>query len=109
MTDGKGQEPQAAKLVDLIAYQGGSIVSREIVSRPTGTVTLFAFDADQGLSEHTAPFDAMVSVLDGQVEVTISSKKYVLEAGDVIVMPASQPHALKALAKFKMLLVMIKS
>jgi len=109
MSEAGSHEPEAAQLVDLIAYQGGSIVSREIISRPTGTVTLFAFDAGQGLSEHTAPFDAMVSVLDGEVEITISGKKNMLKAGDMIVMPANQPHALKAIAKFKMLLVMIKS
>ena len=109
MSEAKGQEPKVAQVIDLIAYQGGSIVSREIISRPTGTVTLFAFDAGQGLSEHTAPFDAMVSVLDGQVEITISGNKYELRAGDMIVMPANQPHALKALARFKMLLTMIKS
>ena len=109
MNEEKEQRPQAAKLVDLIAYQTGSVVSREIISRPTGTVTLFAFDAGQGLSEHTAPFDAMVCVLDGQVEITIAGKKNSLGTGDMIVMPANQPHALKALARFKMLLVMIKS
>ncbi len=76
MSEAQGKESQAAQLIDLIAYQGGSIVSREIISRPTGTVTLFAFDAGQGLSEHTAPFDAMVSVLDGEVEITISGKKH---------------------------------
>ncbi len=109
MSDAKGKEPEVAQLIDLVAYQGGSIVSHEIVSRPTGTVTLFAFDAGQGLSEHTAPFDAMVCVLDGQVEITISGKKHVLKTGDMIVMPANQPHALKALMRFKMLLTMIKS
>ena len=109
MSETQGKEPQVAQVIDLIAYQGGSIVSREIISRPTGTVTLFAFDAGQGLSEHTAPFDAMVSVLDGQVEITISGKKHLLRTGDMIVMPANQPHALKALARFKMLLTMIRS
>ncbi len=109
MGEAKGKAPEVASLVDLIAYQGGSIVSREVISRPTGTVTVFAFDAGQGLSEHTAPFDAMVSVLDGEVEITISGKGYTLKAGDMIVMPANQPHALKALTRFKMLLVMIKS
>ena len=109
MSEAQGKEPQVAQVIDLIAYQAGSIVSREIISRPMGTVTLFAFDAGQGLSEHTAPFDAMVSVLDGQVEITISGKKYALKTGDTIVMPANQPHALKALARFKMLLTMIKS
>jgi quercetin dioxygenase-like cupin family protein len=109
MSEVKGTKPEVAQLVDLIAYQGGSIVSREIMSRQAGTVTVFAFDAGQGLSEHTAPFDAMVSVLDGEVEITISGNKHALKTGDMIVMPANQPHALKALTKFKMLLVMIKS
>ena len=109
MSEAKGKEPEVARLVDLIGYQGGSVVSHEIMSRPTGTVTLFAFDAGQGLSEHTAPFDAMVSVLDGEVEITISGNKHALKTGDMIVMPANQPHALKAVKRFKMLLVMIKS
>jgi quercetin dioxygenase-like cupin family protein len=109
MKESKAQEPQVEQIVALIAYQAGSVVSREIVSRPTGTVTLFAFDAGQGLSEHTAPFDAMVSVLDGEVEITISGKKYTLRTGDMIVMPANQPHALKAVTRFKMLLTMIRS
>ncbi len=109
MTELKNQEPQPRPLVDLIAYQTGSVVSHEIISRPTGTVTLFAFDEGQGLSEHTAPFDAMVSVLDGEVEITISGKKHLLKTGHMIVMPAHQPHALKAVTKFKMLLTMIKS
>jgi quercetin dioxygenase-like cupin family protein len=109
MTETQGNVPEVARLVNLIAYQGGSIVSREIMSRPTGTVTLFAFDAGQGLSEHTAPFDAMVSVLDGEVEITISGNKYALKTGDMIVMPANKPHALKAIARFKMLLTMIRS
>ncbi len=109
MTEKTNQEPQVAQLADLIAYQAGSVVSREIISRSTGTVTLFAFDAGQGLSEHTAPFDAMVSLLDGEVEITISGEKHLLQKGDMIVMPAHQPHALRAVTKFKMLLVMIKS
>ena len=109
MSENKNQEPHAAQLADLIAYQAGSVVSREVISRPTGTVTLFAFDAGQGLSEHTAPFDAMVFLLDGEVEITISEKKHLLKTGDMIVMPAHQPHALRAVTKFKMLLVMIKS
>jgi quercetin dioxygenase-like cupin family protein len=109
MGEAKVQKAEVAKLLDLIAYQAGSVVSREIVSRPTGTATLFAFDAGQGLSEHTAPFDAMVYVLDGEVEITISGKKHPLKTGDMIVMPANEPHALKALTTFKMLLVMIRS
>ena len=98
-----------ANLSGLIAYQKGSVVSREIVSKPTGTVTLFAFDEGQGLSEHTAPFDALVHVLDGQAEITIAGNKHVVGAGEMIIMPAGQPHALKALGQFKMLLVMIRS
>ncbi len=109
MSEGRAKEPEVTKLADLIAYQAGSVVSREIISRPTGTVTLFAFDREQGLSEHTAPYDAMVSVVDGEVEITITGKKYELKPGEMIVMPAHQPHALKAVTKFKMLLTMIKS
>jgi quercetin dioxygenase-like cupin family protein len=94
---------------DFIEYQEGSVVSRTLISRPTGTVTLFAFDTDQGLSEHTAPFDAMVILLDGQAEITISGQPHLVSAGQIIIMPAGEPHALQAVEKFKMLLVMIKS
>jgi len=97
------------ELIKLIDYQQGSVVSRQIISKKTGTVTLFAFDEGQGLSEHTAPFDALVYCLEGRVEITISNHPFRLEAGEMIIMPADQPHALKALKKFKMLLVMIKS
>lgn len=93
----------------LVDYQGGSIVSREIIKKPTGTVTLFAFDRDQGLSEHTAPFDALVCVLDGEAEITISGNPHHLKEGDMITMPGGQPHALKALQRFKMMLIMIRS
>ena len=93
----------------LVDYQIGSIVSREIVKKPTGTVTLFAFDRDQGLSEHTAPFDALVCILDGEAEISISGNAHHLREGDMITMPAGQPHALKALARFKMMLIMIRS
>ena len=99
----------ASKLVDLIDYQGGSVVSRQILKGKAGTVTLFAFDEGQGLSEHTAPFDALVQVLDGEVEITISGKSHRLGAGEMIVMPANKPHALKAAGRFKMMLVMIRS
>jgi quercetin dioxygenase-like cupin family protein len=97
------------KLTDLVGYQDGSVVSREIIRKSTGTVTLFAFDEGQGLSEHTAPFDALVHVIDGEVEVTISGKLYHLSQGDYVILPAGETHALKAISKFKMLLVMIKS
>ena len=101
--------PHVTNLKDLVAYQDGSIVSKEIIKKPTGTVTIFAFDQDQGLSEHTAPFDALVHVLDGEAEIIISGISYHLKEGDMIVMPGGQPHALKALKKFKMMLVMVKS
>jgi len=97
---------RAAKLVN---YQDGSIVSREIVKKPTGSVTVFAFDEGQGLSEHTAPFDALVQVVEGAAEIMISSQPYQLQAGEMIVMPAGQSHALKALDRFKMILTMIRS
>jgi quercetin dioxygenase-like cupin family protein len=96
-------------MVNLVDYQAGSIVSRTIIDKPAGTMTLFAFDAGQGLSEHTAPFDALVYLLDGNAEVTISGKPLQLKKGEMVIMPANQPHALKAIRKFKMLLVMIKS
>jgi quercetin dioxygenase-like cupin family protein len=92
-----------------VSYQEGSIVSREIVKKPTGTVTIFAFDEGQGLSEHTAPFDALVHVLEGEVEITIAGKLHRLQSGEMILMPAQQPHALKAMHRFKMILTMIRS
>ena len=100
---------QAVDAAGLVAYQDGSIVSREIVRRATGSVTAFAFDAGQGLSEHTAPFDALVQVLEGEVEITIAGQPHHLRAGQMILMPAGQPHALKALKRFKMRLTMIRS
>jgi quercetin dioxygenase-like cupin family protein len=96
-------------LAELISYQDGSVVSRQITKADAGNVTLFAFDQDQELSEHTAPFDALVHVLDGEAEVRISGKPYHLETGDAIIMPANDPHALKALTRFKMLLTMIRN
>jgi quercetin dioxygenase-like cupin family protein len=100
---------EVAKVAELVSYQDGSIVSREIVKKPTGSVTIFAFDEGQGLSEHTAPFDALVQVLDGEVEITIAGKPYRLQAGELILMPAQQPHALRALKRYKMILTMIRS
>lgn len=100
--------PKEKILKNLIAYQPGTVVSRTIVNRLAGTVTLFAFDQNQGLSEHTAPYDAMVYLLEGQVEIIISGKKHKLAAGEMIIMPSGKPHALKAAKKFKMMLVMIK-
>ncbi|MCU0629867.1 MAG: cupin domain-containing protein [Methanoregulaceae archaeon] len=92
---------------ELIAYQDGAVVSRTIVFRKSGTITLFAFDADEGLSEHTAPFDAVVQVLDGEVEITISGERFRLGKGQMIIMPANIPHALKAITTFKMMLTMV--
>ena len=100
---------QALHTIDLVSYQDGSVVSRTLINQKTGTVTLFAFDAGQELSEHTAPYDALVQVLDGATEITISGQPYHLKAGDVIIMPANQPHAVKALTQFKMMLTMIRS
>jgi len=105
----KGLGPEAVKALDLVSYQDGAIVSREVVKKPTGTVTAFAFDAGQGLSEHTAPFDALVQVLEGEVEIMIAGKPHHMRGGEVILMPAQQPHALKALQRFKMILTMIRS
>ncbi len=94
-------------MADLASYQDGSVVSRQITKEEAGNITLFAFDEGQELSEHTAPFDALVHVLDGEVEVRISGKPYNLKTGDAIIMPANEPHALMATSKFKMLLTMI--
>jgi quercetin dioxygenase-like cupin family protein len=94
---------------DLVGYQEGAVVSRTLVNQRTGTVTLFAFDAGQELSEHTAPYDALVQVLDGETEITIAGQPYHLQVGDSIIMPANDPHAVKALTRFKMLLTMVRS
>lgn len=93
----------------LIAYQEGAVVSREIIQRTAGTVTLFAFDEGQGLSEHTAPFDALVIVTDGEAEIAVAGRKSAVPAGHIMPLPAGKPHSLKAVKKFKMLLVMIRS
>jgi len=102
-------EEQSINLIQAVEYQQNAVVSRTLLDKKTGTVTLFAFDAGQGLSEHTAPFDAMVQVLDGETEVTIQGKAVMVKQGEMIVMPAGKPHALRAIKRFKMLLVMIKS
>jgi len=100
---------QAAKAGELVNYQDGAVVSREILKKPTGTVTIFAFDEGQGLSEHTAPFDALAQVVEGEAEIMISGRPHRLLGGEMILMPAGQPHALKALKRFKMILTMIRS
>jgi quercetin dioxygenase-like cupin family protein len=99
---------KAVSLVGLVGYQAGSVVSREVVKKPTGTVTVFAFDVGQGLSEHTAPFDALVYLLDGEAEISVGGKPIAAHTGDMVVMPANVPHSLKAVERFKMLLVMIR-
>ena len=96
-------------MAELVSYQEGSIVSRQITKAEAGNVTLFAFDQGQELSEHTAPFDALVHVVDGEAEIIISGKSFNLKGGDAIVMPADEPHAVKAREKFKMLLTMIRA
>jgi quercetin dioxygenase-like cupin family protein len=107
----KGEMPGAevVRLADLINYQDGSVVSRTVLKRATGTVTVFAFDEGQGLSEHTAAFDAIAYVLDGEAEITVAGKVLVAKSGDAVLLPANQPHAVKAISSFKMLLTMIRS
>jgi quercetin dioxygenase-like cupin family protein len=96
-------------LKDLIAYQEGAVVSRALIDKKVGTVTIFAFDEGQGLSEHAAPYDALVQVLDGGAEIRIEGKQFSLKEGEMIILPANRPHALRALSAFKMLLIMIRS
>ncbi|MBM4428125.1 MAG: cupin domain-containing protein [Chloroflexi bacterium] len=100
---------QVLRMTELVDYQEGSVVSRQITKADAGNVTLFAFDTDQGLSEHTAPFDALVHILEGEAEVSISGQLFRLNAGDSIIMPANEPHALRAIQQFKMLLTMIRT
>jgi len=102
-------QPKVEKLIDLVDYQSGSVVSKQIIRKETGNVTLFAFDEGEGLSEHTAPYNALVYLLEGEAEVIISKETYHLKNGDMIILPANEPHALKAFTRFKMLLVMIAS
>ncbi|HOE17443.1 MAG TPA: cupin domain-containing protein [Syntrophorhabdaceae bacterium] len=99
---------QVSTIKDMAGYQEHSVVSREIIRKPSGTMTVFAFDKDEGLSEHTAPFDAAVCLLEGEAEVRIDGKPYSVKEGEMIIMPANRPHALKSTTRFKMLLVMIK-
>jgi len=99
---------QVIKMGDLVAYQDGSVVSRTVIKKDVGNVTVFAFDKGQGLSEHTAPFDALVHIVDGEAEIAISGNPFRLKKGETIIMPADKPHSLRASERFKMLLVMIK-
>ena len=96
-------------LANLAGYQEGAVVSRTVVDKPVGTITAFAFDAGEGLSEHTAPYDAIVQVLDGEAEVNIEGKVHTVSAGEIIIMPANRPHSMRAVKRFKMLLVMIRA
>ncbi len=100
---------KAVEISGLVSYQSGSVVSRTLIDRKTGTITLFSFEAGQGLSEHTAPFDAFVQIVDGTADVTIDGKVQRVSAGEFIIMPSNIPHSLKAVEKFKMMLVMIRS
>ena len=101
---------KALNIQDLVEYQNGTVVSREIIKKDLGTVTFFAFDKGQGLSEHSAPFDAMVQIIDGEAEITISGVKHTVKSGEIIIMPANEPHALQAVnCHYKMILTMIKS
>lgn len=108
-THNNSTEVRSLKLADLIGYQDGSVVSREVMRKKTGTVTLFAFDREQDLSEHTAPFDAMVQVIEGGMEITIAGNPLQVKQGEFVIMPANQPHALKAITRSKMLLTMIRA
>ena len=107
--DSPAATPLTGVMADLVAYQAGSVVSRVILKKGTGNVTVFAFDQGQGLSEHTTPFDALVQILDGRAEITVGGTPYDLKAGEMILMPASVPHALRAIERFKMTLTMIRA
>lgn len=100
---------KALTMSELVAYSEGSVVSKTLIDKKVGTLTLFSFDAGQGLSEHTAPYDAFVQVVDGEAEVTVEGNAQIVSAGQMIIMPANKPHALKAVKPFKMLLVMIRA
>lgn len=100
---------QSLNLASLVKYQKGSVVSRTLIDKNAGTITLFAFDESQGLSEHTAPYDAFVYIIDGEANILISGKTFRLKKGELTIMPANEPHAISAVTKFKMLLAMIRS
>ena len=110
-TSSKNELPpaRALSLTSLVNYQEGAVVSRTLLKRPTGTLTLFAFDEAQGLSEHTSPFDAVAQILEGETEIAIAGNPLTARSGEVVLLPANQSHSLKALTKFKMLLSMIRS
>jgi quercetin dioxygenase-like cupin family protein len=95
-------------LKDLVNYQDGTVASRMVVNRKAGSITLFSFDEDEGLSEHTAPYDAVVTILDGECEVWVAGETFQLKEGETIIFPANAPHALSAITRFKMMLIMIR-
>ena len=103
------EKVEVTSLDEMLDYQDGSVVSRALINKNEGTVTLFSFDKDEGLSEHSTPFDALVYVFDGKAKITISKIDHIVEKGQMLIMPANNPHALKALEKFKMMLIMIKA
>ena len=107
--ESEGEVVETGRLADMVDYQEGSVVSRTIIKKKTGTVTVFAFDEGQGLSEHTAPFDALVHVVDGESEVTVSGEAFTVKSGEFAILPANEPHSLQALVRFKMVLTMIRS
>lgn len=100
---------RATEVAGLVNYQAGAVVSRTVIDKKVGTVTVFSFDEGQGLSEHTAPYDALVIIIDGAAEITISGKPLQAKAGEMVIMPANQPHSLRAVQKFKMVLIMIRA
>ena len=100
---------ESGRLAEAVDYQEGSVVSRTIIKKKTGTVTVFAFDEGQGLSEHTAPFDALVNIVDGEAKITVSGEAFTVKSGEFAILPADQPHAVQALVRFKMVLTMIRS
>jgi len=108
-TDARPAFGQEVKVVSLVEVQPGAVVSREVISKPQGTVSIFAFDQGEGLSEHTAPFDALVHALEGRVRITLGGVPHEVSEGEMIVMPANVPHALSALTPFKMMLVLIRT
>jgi len=108
MSEGNNIIGSVLNMKDLVSYQTGSVVSRTLIGKSAGTVTVFAFDSGQGLSEHTAPFDAMVQIIDGTADITIEGALFKVKQGEMIIMPANRPHALKANEKFKMILIMIR-
>lgn len=107
--DSSQTNPEILQLSSLVEYQTGSVVSRTLIKKEKGTITLFAFDEGEALSEHTAPFDAFVYIVDGEADITIENDPYTVSSGKALILPANRPHAVKAVKRFKMLLVMIRS